>query len=315
MAHPGRVWSSLLLSLLLFTSQQSLVYADGFTFPTDDVYQFIVGDLVNVTWDWVSPRISLYEVCSTAVLLESNVSDTQSYVWNATRDNYKESGCVFELVPLTADGSLNPPNLTSVIIGVSKRYADDPAPTSYNFGGTSSSTATSSATAFLSTTTASSFTTTATANPYTATAEPASATTSSSTANETPTSIAKAGLTTAQKVGIGLGVPLGVLALSLAGALIFMYRRRQRRRREGESSAQLPLPPSQQQSSQHLYYAVPPMAEQPKSPFDGSRMSRVSGAETLIAELPAAEVEAPSERGDSLRPVSELMGTPRNELT
>ncbi|PYH86735.1 hypothetical protein BO82DRAFT_428120 [Aspergillus uvarum CBS 121591] len=307
MALPGRAWSSLLLFLLLSTSQLCLVHADGFTFPTDDVYQFIVGDLVNVTWDWVSPRISLYEVCSTAVLLESNVSDTQSYVWNATRDNYKESGCVFELVPLTDDGTPNPPNLTSVIIGVSKRYTNDPAPTSYNFGGTSSSTATSSATAFLTTTKASSFTTTTTA-------EPASATISSSTANETPTAIAKTGLTTAQKVGLGLGVPLGVLALSLAGALIFMYRRRQRRRREGGSSAQLPLPPSQQQSSEHLYYAVPPMAEQPKSPFDGSRMSRVSGAETLIAELPAA-VEAQSERGDSLRPVSELMGTPRNELT
>ncbi|RAH43570.1 uncharacterized protein BO95DRAFT_444952, partial [Aspergillus brunneoviolaceus CBS 621.78] len=297
--------SSLLLSWLLTTSQQCLVRAEGFTFPTTDVDEFIVGDLVNVTWDTVSPRISLYEMCATAVLLESNVSNTQSYVWNATRDHYTESGCAFELVSLTDEGSLILPNLTSVPFGVDPRYTNDPAPTSYNFGDTPS-TATS---AVLTNTLSSS--TTITANPYTASAEPASATTSSSTPNESPTAIAKGGLTTAQKVGVGLGVPLGVLALSLAGALLFMYRRRQRRGRGDGSSAQLPLPPPQQQ---HLYHSVPAMAEQPKSPFDGSRMSRVSGAETLIAELPAADVEAASEMGDSLRPVSELMGTPRNEL-
>ncbi|RAK75332.1 uncharacterized protein BO72DRAFT_478917 [Aspergillus fijiensis CBS 313.89] len=281
--------SSLLLSWLLTTSQQCLVRAEGFTFPTTDVNEFIVGDLVNVTWDTVSPRISLYEMCATAVLLESNVSNTQSYVWNATRDHYTESGCAFELVSLTDEGSLILPNLTSVPFGVDPRYTNDPAPTSYNFGDTPST-----ATSAVSTNTLSS-STTITANPYTASAEPASATTSSSTPNESPTAIAKGGLTTAQKVGVGLGVPLGVLALSLAGALLFMYRRRQRRGR-GDGS-------------------VPAMAEQPKSPFDGSRMSRVSGAETLIAELPAADVEAASEMGDSLRPVSELMGTPRNELT
>ncbi|OJK02153.1 hypothetical protein ASPACDRAFT_58516 [Aspergillus aculeatus ATCC 16872] len=311
MALPGHAWSSPLLLWLLTTSQQGLVRGEGFTFPTTDVDEFIVGDLVNVTWDSVSPRISLYEMCATAVLLESNVSNTQSYVWNATRDHYTESGCAFELVSLTDDGSLILPNLTSVPFGVDPRYTNDPAPTSYNFGGTSSltATATSSATSTSSTNTLSS--TTAAANPYSATAEPASATSSSSTSNEKPTAIAKEGLTTAQKVGVGLGVPLGVLVLSLAGAFIFMYRRRQRRGRGDGSSAQLPLPPPQQQ---HLYHTVPLMAEQPKSPFDGSRMSRLSGAETLIAELPAADVEADSERGDSLRPVSELMGTPRNEL-
>lgn len=39
------------------------VSAGNFTFPTDFGSRFIVGDQVNVTWDVVTPRISLYEYC------------------------------------------------------------------------------------------------------------------------------------------------------------------------------------------------------------------------------------------------------------
>jgi hypothetical protein len=37
--------------------------AGNFTFPTEDQSRFIVADLVNVTWDVVAPRISLYQTC------------------------------------------------------------------------------------------------------------------------------------------------------------------------------------------------------------------------------------------------------------
>ncbi|RAL08480.1 uncharacterized protein BO97DRAFT_446121 [Aspergillus homomorphus CBS 101889] len=303
----GLLRNSLLVAWILVTPHWSLVRAEGFTFPNDGNDRFIVGDLVNVTWDIVSARVSLYEMCATAVLLESNVSNTESYIWNATRANYRESGCAFELVPLTADGSPNPPNLTSVLFGVNKRYSNDPSPTSYNFGGTTFPTTTLSPPA----TSTSASTLATTANPYTGTAEPASATatSTSSTANE-PTALAKGGLTVAQKVGIGLGVPLGVLALSLVGALVFMYRRRRLRQGRVVEQEQPPPPPPQD-----YYAAVPsmaPMAEPPKDPFNAARMSR---AETLIAELPAADMEVESETRSGQRPVSELMGTPRNELT
>lgn len=46
-----------------------LVRAEGFTYPVGDTI-FIEGDLVNVTWDIVSPRISLYESCAEAIPLE-----------------------------------------------------------------------------------------------------------------------------------------------------------------------------------------------------------------------------------------------------
>lgn len=47
-----------------------VVRADGFIFPTSQEDEFIVGDLVNVTWDVDTPRFSLYEVCATSILLE-----------------------------------------------------------------------------------------------------------------------------------------------------------------------------------------------------------------------------------------------------
>lgn len=38
----------------------------NFTFPTSTEYQFIVADLVNVTWDITAPRLALYETCGTS---------------------------------------------------------------------------------------------------------------------------------------------------------------------------------------------------------------------------------------------------------
>ncbi|PYH40876.1 uncharacterized protein BP01DRAFT_408840 [Aspergillus saccharolyticus JOP 1030-1] len=305
MSQLGFLWSRVLAAWLLSTVHRGLVRAEGFTYPTQDSHKYLVGDLVNVTWDLITPRISLYEECATPVLLEYNVSNTQSYVWNATRDHYTESGCVFQLVPLTADGSLNPPNLTSVYFGVNKRYSNDPAPTSYNFGGSTSSTATSSAT------TSSTISTVTASSASTSTSAAAAATTTATH----PTTAATTGITTAQKVGLGLGVPLGVLALSLAGAFLCMSRRR----REGRGAIepdQTPVSPSAQQQQS---YTIPQVVEQvapPKSPFEGSWMSRVSGAETSLAELPAGDVEVAgqSEMRASDRPVSELLGTPRIEV-
>jgi hypothetical protein len=49
-------------ALILCTTR---IQAGNFTFPTPSEYRFIVGDEVNVTWDVVTPRISLYEECGT----------------------------------------------------------------------------------------------------------------------------------------------------------------------------------------------------------------------------------------------------------
>ena len=65
----GRI--AYLVWLLISLQDRWLVRAEGFTFPTSTEDEFIVGDLVNVSWNVVSSRISLYEVCSSAVALES----------------------------------------------------------------------------------------------------------------------------------------------------------------------------------------------------------------------------------------------------
>ncbi|RAL04510.1 uncharacterized protein BO80DRAFT_398788 [Aspergillus ibericus CBS 121593] len=278
----GRI--AYLVCLLLALQERGFVRAEGFTFPTSTEYEFIVGDLVNVSWNVVTSRVSLYEVCSSAVALDMpvNVTNDYSYVWNATRDNYRESGCAFELEPLDYNGDPNPPNLTSVLFGVSKRYSGDPAPVSYNFYGTTSTT-TSTATATSST---SSTTSTAVAE-------------TSAASSIDPAVARKSGLTVAQKVGIGLGVPLGVLAIAvLGGALALLYRRRSRKQRNSEH-----YPNTDQAAS-------PMMVEEAKVPSD-PRMSR---AETLIAELPSHSDLGGIDEMEDNRPISELMGTPRNEL-
>jgi hypothetical protein len=49
----------LLLSLICL----ALVNTESFLFPADTPVPFIEGDLVNVTWNVVTPRLSLFEVC------------------------------------------------------------------------------------------------------------------------------------------------------------------------------------------------------------------------------------------------------------
>lgn len=59
-----------LLLFLLCCCHLPVVDAEGFTFPTNDDNVFIVGDVVNVTWDVSTPRLSLYEACNEVLELE-----------------------------------------------------------------------------------------------------------------------------------------------------------------------------------------------------------------------------------------------------
>jgi hypothetical protein len=75
------------MQLWLFLLVVPTVLAEGFTFPTSDEYEFIVGDLVNVTWNVVTARFSLYEVCDTAVVLECEYpSITKYYLYPSDND-------------------------------------------------------------------------------------------------------------------------------------------------------------------------------------------------------------------------------------
>ncbi|PYH33946.1 uncharacterized protein BO87DRAFT_59338 [Aspergillus neoniger CBS 115656] len=226
-----------------------------------------------------------------------NVTNPYSHVWNATRDKYRESGCAFELDSLDMFGILNPPVLTSVKIGVSKRQKDDPPPEFYNLYNPSSST--SSTTSMKYTSSATSATSTFTT--YSHATNTAAGETSAASYNSAPaTTDTNSGLTVAQKVGIGLGVPLGVLAISTVGALAFLYQRRSQRR-----SGLDDVPNSDQPTSSGLVEAA-------KAPWD----PRISRAETVIAELPSPsfDMEGISEEVNH-RPISEVMGTPRSELS
>ncbi|EHA25000.1 hypothetical protein ASPNIDRAFT_55190 [Aspergillus niger ATCC 1015] len=262
-----------------------LVQAESFTYPTATEYEFIVGDLVNVSWDVVTSRVSLYEVCNTKISLLLNVTNPYSYVWNATRDNYRESGCAFELDSLDMFGELDPPVLTSVKFGVSKRQKDDPPPEFYNMYNPTSSTS--------STTSATSTSTSSSHGTSTAVAETTAASSIPSTADNS------SGLTVAQKVGIGLGVPLGVLAMSIIGALIFLYRRRSQRARGLDET-----PNSDEPTPSVMVGAA-----------KDTLNTRMSRAETVIAELPSPSFNTEGmEEVSNHRPMSEIMGTPRNEL-
>lgn len=182
-------------------------------------------------------------------------------------------------------GNPDPPVLTSVKFGVSKRQKDDPPPEFYNLYNPTSSTS--------STTSATSTSTSSSQGTSTAVAETTAAFSIPSTADNS------SGRTVAQKVGIGLGVPLGVLAMSIIGALIFLYRRRSRRARGLDET------PNSNESTPSV------MVGAAKDTLD-TRMSR---AETVIAELPSPSFDTEGiEEVSNHRPVSEIMGTPRNEL-
>ncbi|KAJ5522799.1 hypothetical protein N7513_013372 [Penicillium frequentans] len=182
----------------------------NFTFPTSTEYQFIVADLVNVTWDITAPRLALYETCGTSNrALEDQIANNYSYVWIATRKDYVEDGCTFMLQPFTEQGEAYGNNITSVTFGVSERYTDDPLPVSYNF-------VTTSPTASATTTTRVS------ATPLT---------TSTSATDNTEASLQSRGLSKASKIGIGLGVTLGILLLAIGGWLLYKFRMKSRKGR------------------------------------------------------------------------------------
>ena len=71
-----------LVCLLLALQCTCFVRAESFTYPTAKEYQFIVGDLVNVSWDVVTSRVSLYEVCNTKIpLLCRYTYNCHHWIW------------------------------------------------------------------------------------------------------------------------------------------------------------------------------------------------------------------------------------------
>lgn len=138
-------------------------------------------------------------------------------MWTATRKGYVESGCKFKLQPFTAELESYGNNITSALFGVSKRYTNDPSPVSYNFANTTDTESESETE-----------TETESSTPSTdLSLEPAT----------TPTSNASHGLSKASKIGIGVGVPLGVLLLSFLIGAFMIYRRKSRRKEIREITA------------------------------------------------------------------------------
>ncbi|KAL2004827.1 hypothetical protein VTN00DRAFT_3100 [Thermoascus crustaceus] len=287
MATPKGRW---LLVFLLYCCYLPLIDAEGFTFPTHDNNIFIVGDVVNVTWNVFAARISLYQVCNGAVSLERNVTNKGYNLWTANRNDYRESGCVFLLQPLAPNGVPFPPNITSPLFGVNKRYKDDPIPTTYN-----------TPTPTTNTTAAAAAATTSSSSSSTSPSSPSVPDTASSTAasDEPSTVHTSNGLSSAAKVGIGLGVPLGAIAFSLTGFALFFYRRRRQRQQLQEKTAR------------HLDHGPTGVVEIGRSDTTGNKGHKhtLSDATTLTA-ISSTYV---NELGND-RPASELMGNPRSEL-
>jgi hypothetical protein len=216
------------------------------------------------------------------------MSNTYSYLWMANRDIYHESGCVFELESLGPNGVANPPNITSPLFGVNKRYSDDPLPTLFN-GYTVTPTATPTLSSPSSTrpNPNANITTTSISTPV-----PDIPTTSTSSAltshsQPTPSSVndLQPGLSVVAKLGLGVGVFCLLLFIS-STLLLYSCQRRLRSwaRRQG-GAVQISCDP------------IPWMA----------RRSRILDC-TIRTRVPViAEMEGS-------RPIFELMGTPRSEL-
>ncbi|KAB8276977.1 hypothetical protein BDV30DRAFT_235224 [Aspergillus minisclerotigenes] len=263
------------------------IVAGNFTFPTESERRFIVGDQVNVTWNVVTPRISLYEECGTQQwIIARNIVNKFSYVWSANRDVYKESGCYFELESLTSEGKPDgQENATSVVFGVSKRYYADPSPTSYHFASTSATSLTSTST------------------PATTSSEFAGAVTATGVSAASPSAEeSSGGLSSAAKIGIGLGIPLGFLLLALAVGSFHVFRRRKRLREHSPDVAEPVWHPD----------STTPL---PGGFVDGSNTAknvRGSHTDTIISELSSENYRSRDER--QTNEVNELMGVERSEL-
>ncbi|OOQ86431.1 hypothetical protein PEBR_21340 [Penicillium brasilianum] len=253
----------------------------NFTFPTEAVSRFIVADLVNVTWNVLAPLVSLYESCgSDDRALEEKTNNNYSYVWIATRQDYKESGCNFKLQPFTAEGESYGDNITGVTFGVAKRYTSDPSPVSYNFINESTST-TASPTKATSTTLLSSTNAESTS--------PSTTETTSQTSN---------GLSSTTKVGIGLGVSLGVLLIAATiGA--FLLCRRKRRHNAAQEVSVIDQPRDD-------------LAPLPIFGYQEPHHTRMSQTET-VTSLSQMSSDNRRSTGTEKR-LSELMSTERAEL-
>ncbi|EAU30100.1 predicted protein [Aspergillus terreus NIH2624] len=236
---------------------------------------FIVADQVNITWEIAAPVISLYESCG-----------SNSRTLEATRRDYVESGCNFILQPFTAAHEPYGNNITSVVFGVSRRYTSDPSPISYNFANhpsLPSSFKTAASTPTLATITTSE-------SPKSTTTGP-----SNSGANH--------GLSTASKIGIGLGIPLGALSVIIAvGSFILYRRRKQQEKTLGENSATV-------QSGDGLA-PLPAFDYRDKNRM---RLSQTESMETMPSQLSS---DCHYQRGNETdRPLSELMSVERVELS
>ncbi|KAJ6137428.1 hypothetical protein N7471_003914 [Penicillium samsonianum] len=256
--------------------------AGNFTFPTEAESRFRVADLVNVTWDVVAPLISLYETCgSNDRAQEERTTNEYSYVWIATRKNYLESGCSFMLQPFTTEGESYGDNITGILFGVSKRYTDDPSPVSYNFINASSSTSTGSTKA------------TSTSLATSASVESISYPTTTSTPKSSH------GMSKTSKIGIGLGVPLGVLLVAVSmGALIFYRRKCRQKETQGVSVTN---PPNDE------------LAPLPMIWYKEPHHTRLSQTETVASSLSKLSNDNQRSEGTDRR-LSELMSTERVEI-
>lgn len=203
-------------------------------------------------------------------------------MWVATREGYTESGCNFMLQPFTDSGESYGNNITSVVFGVSKRYTDDPPPASYNFVIPSP---------------LSSASVSATTAPSTPAATRAG---SGSTSSPTSTSMAQAshGLSKARKIGIGLGVPLGVLLIAVFIGGFYLHRRKRRRGETGEVPAAI-QPSDKLSPLPDFMYKDPPSMRQ-------SRTETMSPLSQLSRDDPMSE--------GTERRRSELMSDERAEL-
>lgn len=181
------------------------------------------------------------------------------------------------LEPFTDQGEAYGNNITSVTFGVSERYTNDPSPVSYNFVNTSP---TASATT----------TTQISATPFN---------TNSSTVDNTETSPHSHGLAKAGKIGIDLGVTLGILLLAMCGWSLYIFRRKGR---EGRTQAVSVMNPPDD--------GVPPL---PNLERKNQQNTRLSQAETVrgISQL-SSDNERMALRGENR--LSELMSTARAEL-
>lgn len=198
-------------------------------------------------------------------------------MWTATRKGYVESGCKFKLQPFTAELESYGNNITSALFGVSKRYTSDPSPVSYNFANTTETEAETEAETERST---------------------PSATDLSSEPATTPTSNASHGLSKASKVGIGVGVPFGVLLLSFLIGAFIIYRRRSRRKEIREITA--------------TNQPGDAMAPLPTFGLRDPHHTRLSQAETIGT---ISQLSSDNQRTQTTeRPPSELMATGRAEL-